>query len=280
MEPRALLPADLQSAATWLGLENPPKSWAIDLETGAGFAVDEDGQCAGLVLLRCLGRVVVLPLLLVGPGSRGRGHGRRLLAAAREEALRRDASTFGLEADPFDQESLASLLRCGFKAGAPLVELDWDLPEVDADEADPAEPPEEQLAAMAASLDSAFEPVAWASLRRQAGARLLGLRSEAGDWMAAALVESAGDGEEDPPPAVSLLLVDESEPFETLDALARALAAAGSTQVRLSVPARQADALAALLRRGARPVGLRLRLTHGGFPERSDLRRLLSASWR
>lgn len=276
MEAREARAADLQAAATWLGLETPPSAWLQDLETGVGLAVDEEGSCAGLALLRCWGRTVALPLLLVDPARRRRGHGRRLLAAAREEVLRRDARSFGLEADPFDQESFAALLRLGFKAGPPLVQLDWDLPEVDDDEAEPAQPPEEQVSALSASLDAGFEPGAWLELRRGEGARLLGVQSEEGSWTGAALLEPKG---EEGAPSLSLVLVDESEPFETLDRLARSLATVAPGRVHLAVPARQADALRALLVRGASPTGLRLRLTLSGFPERSDLRRLLLVSW-
>jgi GNAT superfamily N-acetyltransferase len=277
MEPRPARPADLEAAAAWLGLEETPPDWIQDLETGCGFAVDDEGSPAGVALLRCWGRVIAMPLFLVDPARRGRGHGRRLLVAAREDVLRRDARSFGLEADPFDHASLACLLRLGFKAGPPLIELDWDLPAGEADDPEPAQPPADRVVALASALDADFEPADWLEARLREGARLLGTQADAGDWTAAALVEPPTASE---PARLSLLLVDESEPFETLEELARGLAGAGLDRVRLAIPARQADALRALLVRGAEPVGTRLRLGFAGFPERSDLRRLLAVSWR
>ena len=77
-----------------------------------------------------------------------------------------------------------------------------------------------------------------------------------------------------------LLLLDQSAPFAVLDSLASELAAAGAGLVRVAAPGRSADALRALLDRGARPAGHRHRLSLEGHPERSDLRRALLWSAR
>lgn len=93
------------------------RAWAEELASTHGrvlVARDTDGRLAGVATFRCVAGAADLNRIVVAPGRRGEGIGRRLLSAGLDWADAADAEQVMLEVEAGNAPALALYERTGF----------------------------------------------------------------------------------------------------------------------------------------------------------------------
>ena len=88
--------------------------YAARIAEGAVSVLEEDGRLVGLLVLLPEADHLLLDNLAVDPAAQGRGHGRRLVAAAEAEARRLGLPELRLYTHELMTENLAMYRRLGF----------------------------------------------------------------------------------------------------------------------------------------------------------------------
>ena len=88
--------------------------YAARIAEGAVSVLEEDGRLVGLLVLLPEADHLLLDNLAVDPAAQGRGHGRRLVAAAEAEAGRLGLPELRLYTHELMTENLAMYRRLGF----------------------------------------------------------------------------------------------------------------------------------------------------------------------
>ncbi len=85
------------------------------IDDGEAWVLEEAGELVGLVVLRDGLAALMLPNIAVAPAAQGRGHGRRLLAFAGEEATRRGYGEVRLYVNALLVENITLYQHLGFR---------------------------------------------------------------------------------------------------------------------------------------------------------------------
>ena len=88
--------------------------YAARIAEGAVQVLEEDGRLVGLLVLLPEADHLLLDNVAVDPAAQGRGHGRRLVAAAEDEARRLGLNELRLYTHELMSENVAMYERLGF----------------------------------------------------------------------------------------------------------------------------------------------------------------------
>ena len=88
--------------------------YAARIAEGAVQVLEEDGRMVGLLVLLPEADHLLLDNVAVDPAAQGRGHGRRLVAAAEDEARRLGLNELRLYTHELMSENVAMYERLGF----------------------------------------------------------------------------------------------------------------------------------------------------------------------
>lgn len=114
---RALARAAYERWVARFGREPSPMrddyDYARRIADGTVWILDEDEKITGLIVLTDGPDALMIPNIAVAPAAQGRGHGRRLLAFAEEEAQRRGFHEIRLYVNALMTENIALYQHLG-----------------------------------------------------------------------------------------------------------------------------------------------------------------------